>query len=65
MGCHSIAVGRHELTPADKGLLFLQPISVNADLGLLKWDQAKWRDKLFKERGVDYAKTPAEVSPQA
>jgi predicted dehydrogenase len=60
MGCHSIAVGRHVLTPADKDLLFLQPLSVTADLGLLKWGQKKWRDKLLKERGVDYAKTPAE-----
>lgn len=60
MGCHSIAVGRHVLTPADKDLLFLQPLSVTADLGLLKWGQKKWRDKLLEERGVDYAKTPAE-----
>ncbi len=60
MGCHSIAVGRHVLTPADKDLLFLQPMSVSADLGLLKWGQKKWRDKLLKERGVDYSKTPAE-----
>jgi predicted dehydrogenase len=60
MGCHSIAVGRHVLTPADKGLTFLEPVSVTADLGLLKWGQQKWREKLLKERGVDYAKTPAE-----
>ena len=60
MGCHSIAVGRHVLTPAEKDLLFLQPVCVTADLGLLKWGQKKWRDKLLKERGVDYAKTPAE-----
>src|SRR5882672_6570012 len=60
MGCHSIAVGRHVLTPADKDLLFLQPVSVTADLGLLKWGQKKWREKLLKDRGVDYAKTPAE-----
>lgn len=60
MGCHSIAVGRHVLTPADKDLLFLQPVSVSADLGLLKWGQTKWREKLLKDRGVDYAKTPAE-----
>src|SRR5258708_2556902 len=60
MGCHSIAVGRHVLTPADKDLLFLKQISVSADLGLLKWGQKKWRDKLLKERGVDYSKTPAE-----
>ena len=60
MGCHSIAVGRYILTPPDKDLLFLQPISVSCDLGLLKWGQKKWREKLLKERSVDYAKTPAE-----
>lgn len=60
MGCHSIAVGRYVLTPPDKDLLFLQPISVSADLGLLKWGQKKWREKLLEDRGVDYSKTPAE-----
>lgn len=60
MGCHSIAVGRYVLTPPDKDLLFLKPQSVSADLGLLKWGQPKWREKLLKERGVDYGKTPAE-----
>jgi predicted dehydrogenase len=60
MGCHSIAVGRYALTPPDKDLLFLKPQSVSADLGLLKWGQPKWREKLLKERGVDYGKTPAE-----
>lgn len=60
MGCHSIAVGRYVLTPADKDLLFLKPLSVSADLGLLKWGQKKWREKLLKDRGVDYSKTPAE-----
>ena len=60
MGCHSIAVGRYVLTPPDKDLLFLQPVSVSADIGLLKWGQPKWRDKLLQERGVDYGKTPAE-----
>lgn len=60
MGCHSIAVARHVLTPPDKDLLFLQPIAVTADVGLLKWGQPKWREKLLKDRGVDYAKTPAE-----
>jgi predicted dehydrogenase len=60
MGCHSIAVGRHVLTPPDKDLLFLQPVAVTADVGLLKWGQPKWREKLLKDRGVDYAKTPAE-----
>jgi predicted dehydrogenase len=60
MGCHSIAVGRYVLTPPGKDLLFLQPLTVSADLGLLKWGQPKWREKLLKERGVDYSKTPAE-----
>jgi predicted dehydrogenase len=60
MGCHSIAVGRYVLTPPGKDLLFLQPQTVSADVGLLKWGQPKWRDKLLKERGVDYSKTPAE-----
>ncbi len=60
MGCHSIAVGRYVLTPPDKDLLFLKPVSVSADLGLLKWGQKKWREKLLRERGVDYLKTPAE-----
>ena len=60
MGCHSIAVGRYVLTPPDKDLLFLQPLSVSADLGLLKWGQKKWREQLLRDRGVDYSKTPAE-----
>ena len=60
MGCHSIAVGRYVLTPPDKDLLFLKPVTVSADLGLLKWGQKKWREKLLKDRGVDYSKTPAE-----
>lgn len=60
MGCHSIAVGRYVLTPPDKDLLFLQPVSVSCDLGLLKWGQKTWREKLLKDRGVDYSKTPAE-----
>ena len=60
MGCHSIAVGRYVLTPPGQDLLFLQPLTVSADLGLLKWGQPKWREKLLKERGVDYSKTPAE-----
>jgi len=60
MGCHSIAVGRHVLTPPGKDLLFLEPVSVTADVGLLKWGQPAWREKLLKDRGVDYSKTPAE-----
>jgi predicted dehydrogenase len=60
MGCHSIAVGRHVLTPSDRDPLFLRPMSVSADIGLLKWGQPAWRAKLLQERGVDYARTPAE-----
>jgi predicted dehydrogenase len=60
MGCHSIAVGRYVLTPPDEDLLFLQAQSVTADLGLLKWGRTPWREKLLKERGVDYSRTPAE-----
>ena len=60
MGCHSIAVGWHVLTPAGKPLTFLQPQEVNADIALLKWGHPGWREKLLKDRGVDYAKTPAE-----
>lgn len=60
MGCHSIAVGWYALTPLGKELTFLQPHSVCADIGLLKWGQPTWREKLLKERGVDYGKTPAE-----
>jgi hypothetical protein len=31
-----------------------------ADCALLKWGQPYWREKLLRERGVDYSKTPAE-----
>jgi predicted dehydrogenase len=60
MGCHSIAVGWYALTPLGKPVTFLKPIAVTADTALLKWGQPQWRDKLLKDRGVDYAKTPAE-----
>lgn len=60
MGCHSIAVGWYALTPTGKPLTFLQPQEVTADLALLKWGQPAWREKLLKERGVDYARVPAE-----
>jgi predicted dehydrogenase len=60
MGCHSIAVGWHVLTPSGKGLTFLEPQEVNADIALLKWGQPGWREKLLKDRGVDYALVPAE-----
>ncbi|HXK95153.1 MAG TPA: Gfo/Idh/MocA family oxidoreductase, partial [bacterium] len=60
MGCHSIAVGWYCLTPLGKPLTFLQPQEVSCELGLLKWGLPYWRDKLLKDRGVDYTKTPAE-----
>ncbi|KAA3616328.1 MAG: gfo/Idh/MocA family oxidoreductase [Calditrichaeota bacterium] len=60
MGCHSIAVGWYTLTPPDKPLTFLQPVSVSCDCALLKWGQPKWREKLLQDFGVDYSKTPAE-----
>jgi len=60
MGCHSIAVGRHILTPHGKDPLFLEPVSVQADTSLLKWGQPKYRDQLKKKFGVDYEKKPAE-----
>jgi predicted dehydrogenase len=60
MGCHSIAASWFALTPSGKELTFLQPQSVSAEIGLLKWGQPAWREKLLKERGVDYAKHPAE-----
>lgn len=60
MGCHSIAVSRHILTPQDKAPDFLQVESVQADTSLLKWGQPQYRKKLKEEYGVDYAETPAE-----
>jgi predicted dehydrogenase len=60
MGCHSIAVGWYALTPIGKPLTFLEPVSISAECALLKWGQPKWREKLLKDRGVDYSRTPAE-----
>ncbi len=60
MGCHSIAAGWYILTPTGKPLTFLQPVSISAETALLKWGLPRWREKLFKEHGVDYTKTPAE-----
>jgi predicted dehydrogenase len=60
MGCHSIAVGWFTLTPHGKGLTFLRPESVSAEIALLKWGLPTWREKLLKERGIDYTKAPAE-----
>lgn len=60
MGCHSIAISRHILTPPGKDPLFLEPVSVQADTSLLKWGQPEYRKELKERFGVDYAKTPAE-----
>jgi len=60
MGCHSIAVGWYVLNPIGKPVDFLQPISITADTALLKWGQKPWREKLLRDRGVDYTKVPAE-----
>lgn len=60
MGCHSIAVSWYVLTPAGKPIDFLQPISVSADISLLKWGTPTNRQKLLDRTGVDYSKTPAE-----
>jgi len=60
MGCHSIAVGWYALTPLGESPTFLQPVSVSAEVALLKWGQPVWRQRLLDRFGVDYAKTPAE-----
>lgn len=60
MGCHSIAVSRHILTPPGKNPSFLKPVSVQAETSLLKWGQPKYRNQLKEKFGVDYQKTPAE-----
>lgn len=60
MGCHSIAICRHILTPHGKPPTFLEPVSMQCDTSLLKWGQPVYREKLKKNFGVDYAKTPAE-----
>jgi predicted dehydrogenase len=60
MGCHCLAVGWYALTPFDKPPNFLRPVSVTADVSLLKWGQPKWRQQLLDTHGIDYAKTPAE-----
>ena len=60
MGCHSIAVAWYILTPVGKPLTFMEPVSVTADVALLKWGQEKYRKQLLARMGVDYAKVPAE-----
>lgn len=59
MGCHSIAAAMYMLTPSGKRPDYLDPISVTAEMALLKWGKEPWISRL-KERGVDYSTTPAE-----
>ncbi|MHC4425333.1 MAG: Gfo/Idh/MocA family protein [Planctomycetota bacterium] len=59
MGCHSVAVGMYALTPSGKPPDYLTPVSVTANMALLKWGKEPWIGRL-KERGVDYTATPAE-----
>jgi predicted dehydrogenase len=60
MGCHTIAANWHVLNPAGSSPTYLEPVSVSAEVGLLKWGQPEWRKQLLDTMGVDYAKTPAE-----
>ncbi len=60
MGCHSIAICRHILTPEGKSPTFLEPVAMQCDTSLLKWGQPKYRKQLLETYGVDYSKTPAE-----
>ncbi len=59
MGCHSIAVGMYMLTPSGKPPNYIKPVSVTANMSLLKWGKEPWIKQL-EERGVDYSLTPAE-----
>ncbi|HEY5013541.1 MAG TPA: Gfo/Idh/MocA family oxidoreductase [Acidimicrobiia bacterium] len=60
MGCHCLAVGWYLLTPTGRAPRFLEPQTVSADVGLLKWGQPRWRAELLERHGVDYSRTPAE-----
>jgi len=60
MGCHCLAVGWYALTPPGKDPRFLTPVSVQADLSLLKWGLPRWRQELLDKHGVDYGRVPAE-----
>jgi predicted dehydrogenase len=60
MGCHCLGAGWYALTPPSKPPQFLQPVSVQCDVSLLKWGQPAWRKQLLDRFGIDYAKTPAD-----
>jgi len=59
MGCHCIAIGMYMLTPTARPPNYLIPVSISANMSLLKWGKEPWLSQL-KKRGVDYSKTPAE-----
>jgi predicted dehydrogenase len=60
MGCHCLAVGWSALHPVDRGVRWLEPVSVRAEVALLKWGRKRYREQLRERFGVDYARTPAE-----
>ena len=60
MGCHSAGVGWYMLTPDNEPIDFLVPVSVNANLELVKWGCEPWLSRLRDKHKVDYTKTPAE-----
>jgi predicted dehydrogenase len=62
MGCHCLAVGWYLLTPPGKPVRHLEPVSVTADVGLLKWGRSPYREQLRDRYGVDYSRAgvPAE-----
>ncbi len=53
-------MGWYLLTPPGKPMRFLEPVSVMADLSLLKWGRPEWKQKLRDDFGVDYDQIPAE-----
>ena len=59
MGCHSIAVGMYMLTPDGNPPSYLEPVSVNAELSLLKWNKEPWAGTL-RENGINFSEKPAE-----
>ena len=60
MGCHSIAVGWYALTPYDKPIDFLKPVSINAETSLLKWGLPQWYKKINSDFNITFDKKPAE-----
>ncbi len=42
MGCHSVAIGEAMGTPIGKKIGYLEPVSVTANMALLKWGKEPW-----------------------